>query len=85
MRKHRQKDKGATAPNAGPKVQGEGDYEAARRYRDELERFVRSADIERAAREARPRDEREAEDLAEAEAEGKSHARPPSPKGKEGA
>ena len=40
------------------KVQGEGDYEAARRYRSDVENIVRTADIERASRDAAPRDER---------------------------
>jgi hypothetical protein len=78
----RKQDKGTATPSAGTDVQGEGDYKAARRYRDELERFVRSADIERAAREAEPRDEGEAEDLAAAEAEGRSHAKSAGPTGK---
>jgi len=36
------------------KVQGEGDYEAARRYDSSVHKFVQRADIERAARAAAP-------------------------------
>ena len=53
------------------KLQGEGDYEAARRYDGAVRRFVSRADVEGAARAAAPRDEREAKELAEAEAIGR--------------
>jgi hypothetical protein len=58
-------------------IQGEGDYEAARRYRRAVEGFVHTQDIEAAARAAAPRDEHEAKELAAAEAAGRSHARQP--------
>ena len=57
------------------KVQGEGDYESARRYRKDVEDFVKNADIEKAARDAEPDNEREAEELERAEEIGKSHAK----------
>ena len=57
------------------KVQGEGDYESARRYRKDVEDFVKNADIEQAARDAEPDDEQEAEELERAEEIGKSHAK----------
>jgi hypothetical protein len=60
-------------------IQGEGDYEAARRYRDGVEKFVHNADIEAAARAAAPHDEREAKEMAAAEALGRSHANEPKP------
>lgn len=44
--------RGAAAKGNG--VQGEGDYEAARRYQADVGRYVRSANIERAARAAAP-------------------------------
>jgi len=58
-----------SAPDAPRRdaVQGEGDYQAAREYRRDVEHFVGSADIERAARAAAPRDETEAADLEAAE------------------
>jgi hypothetical protein len=55
----------------GGSVQGEGDYQAAREYRRGVEEYVRTADIERAARAAAPRDEREAAELEAAEQEGR--------------
>ena len=54
-----------------PQVQGEGDYEGARRYRDDVEKFVATADIEKAARRAAPRDQREAAELNAAEETGR--------------
>lgn len=56
-----------TAAAARDQVQGEGDYEAAHRYRQSVETFVRSADIEQAARNAAPRSETERRDMATAE------------------
>jgi hypothetical protein len=60
----------------GHGVQGEGDYEAARRYEADVGHFVRSANIERAARAAAPQNEDEARELAEAEAAGRQRAKP---------
>lgn len=56
------------------KVQGEGDYDAARRYRKDVERFVGQNDTEELAREAQPESIAEADELEKAEAEGRSHA-----------
>lgn len=64
------------APAAGP-VQGEGDYEAARRYRGKVEKYVQTADIEQAARDAAPRDAREAAQMSAAEAAGRKGAKHP--------
>jgi hypothetical protein len=36
------------------KIQGEGDYEGARRYRRGVEQYVKTADIDRAAHDAQP-------------------------------
>lgn len=55
----------------GDAVQGEGDYQAAREYRRGVEEYVRTADIERAARAAAPRNEGEAAELEAAEQEGR--------------
>jgi hypothetical protein len=54
-------------------LQGEGNYAAAQRYRDELERFVKTTDIDKAAQDAAPRNQREAEDMAAAETKGLEH------------
>ncbi|MBV9346088.1 MAG: hypothetical protein JO341_14805 [Gammaproteobacteria bacterium] len=56
-------------------VQGEGDYESARRYDRDVKRYVKTADVERAAREAEPRSEEEAEDLEAAEDVGRSRGK----------
>ena len=70
--------RGAPAPRQedahGDSVQGEGDYQAAREYRRGVEEYVQSADIERAARAAAPRNEREAAELEAAEQEARRGA-----------
>jgi hypothetical protein len=57
------------------KVHGEGDYEAARRYRQRSENYVAHGDAEQAARDAAPKSSREAEDMKAAEAAGKKRAK----------
>ena len=57
------------------KIQGEGDYESARRYRRDVEDYVKNADIDKAAREAEPDSPEEARELEQAEEIGKSHAK----------
>jgi hypothetical protein len=59
----------------GSDVQGEGNYRAARRYRQSVESFVGSHDIEKAARAAAPRNRAEAKEMSRAESVGRSHAR----------
>jgi len=61
---------------AGNGIQGEGDYEAARRYRAGAERYAHTADVRRAAREAAPHSEAEAEELERAEAVGRARGKP---------
>jgi hypothetical protein len=58
-----------------PGVQGEGDYEAARRYRKEVKDYVDSADIDKAAHDAAPRSPDEQREMDEAEREGRSHSK----------
>ncbi|MFO1468653.1 MAG: hypothetical protein U1F35_19780 [Steroidobacteraceae bacterium] len=70
--------KPATPPSEAQgenKVQGEGDYEAARRYRDKTRRFIDSGQVEEAAEEAEPHSESEADDMRRAEDEGLKHRR----------
>ena len=62
-------------PDNGHGVQGEGDYEAGRRYRASAESYVRSADVAAAARAAEPRTESEAEELELAEEAGRYRAK----------
>ncbi len=63
------------ANNDRPNVQGEGDYEAARRYRKEVGDFVDKADIDKAAHEAAPKSSDEQREMDEAERVGKSHSK----------
>jgi hypothetical protein len=58
-----------------PKVQGEGDYEATRRYRKRTEQFLENNDVEQVAEQAAPEDADEAEELESAEQAGKSRAK----------
>ncbi len=61
--------------SANGKVQGEGDYEAARRHRESLQRFVKSGQVEKAARDAEPATPVEEEALFNAEREGEQHSK----------
>ena len=61
--------------NRDPKIQGEGDYESARRYRKDVERFVAENDTEELAREAAPHSEQEADEMLDAEREGRSRSK----------
>ena len=65
----------AGARGSGADVQGEGNYDATRRYDRSTREFVQSGQVDDAARAAQPRDEREAEELRRAEDVGRSHAR----------
>ena len=59
--------------NPQSKVQGEGDYESARRFREDEERFLKNADVPELAKRAAPRSKEEAEELKKAEEVGRSH------------
>jgi hypothetical protein len=56
-------------------VQGEGDYEAGRRYDKASRDFAESGRVEPAAHDAAPESEQEAKELDRAEQEGKSHSK----------
>ena len=58
-----------------PNIQGEGDYEAARRHRKRVDEYLENNDVEKAAIRAAPQTAEEAEDLEAAEAAGKERAR----------
>jgi hypothetical protein len=60
-------------------IQGEGDYEAAKHYNEAQKKFVESGGVEKAAQEAEPKSEKEADDLARAEAKGRSRAKEEDP------
>ena len=62
-------------PEDKSKVQGEGDYEAARRF-DKAEReFVKSGKVDEGARKAPPESAEVARDMEQAEEIGKSHSK----------
>ena len=56
-------------------VQGEGDYEAGRRYDQAAREFAKSGKVEPAARDAAPGSMEEAEKMQQAEEVGKSHSK----------
>ena len=64
-----------TVADKSGKVQGEGDYEAARRYDKSAQDFARSGKVAEAARKAKPHDPKEAEELKRAEEIGKSRSK----------
>jgi len=59
----------------GQQVQGEGDYEAGRRYDKAAREFAESGKVEPAARDAAPDSAEEAEQMQQAEEAGKSHSK----------
>jgi hypothetical protein len=62
-------------PRGNDTVQGEGDYEAARRYRQEVTDFVAKADVDALARAAAPSSAKEARDLALAQDRGRDRSK----------
>lgn len=61
------------------KVQGEGDYESARKYDQGVREFAQSGRVADAARAAAPRDEQEQRELEEAEKAGRQRAKEEDP------
>ncbi|MBC2730520.1 hypothetical protein [Thiobacillus sp.] len=66
-----------------PRIQGEGDYDSAKKYDEQARSFAESGKVEQAARAAAPRNAQEQEDMQRAEREGRSHAKG-DPKGERG-
>lgn len=62
-------------PGSKGKVQGEGDYEAARRYEEKMRDHVQNHDIEQEARDAEPASPGEEREMEQAEESGKSRAK----------
>lgn len=60
-------------------LQGEGNYDAARRYDKAQREFVESGQVDDAARNAAPKNADEAEQLRRAEQDGKSRAKEEDP------
>ncbi len=68
-----QNGKDGRTPDAD--IQGEGNYDAARRYDQSAEKFAKSGQVEQAARDAAPKTEQDRQALTDAEAQGKQHAK----------
>lgn len=66
--------KNATERN--DEMQGEGNYTAAKEYDDATREFVKAGKVDKAAKNAKPRNEQEEREMLEAEEKGRSHARP---------
>lgn len=62
-------------PQTESSVQGEGDYRSAKKYNQSAHEFAESGKVEQAARNAAPRDNAEKNEMSQAEAEGRSHAK----------
>ena len=62
-------------PTATQNIQGEGDYESARKFRNDTEKFLKGADVPELARRAAPKSKEEAEELQQAEDAGRSHSK----------
>jgi len=74
------KQHAAANPNGNPKGEyGEGNYAASRDYNQRTKEFIDAGRVEEAAQDAHPRDEVEAEEMAEAERQGKSRAKEDDP------
>jgi hypothetical protein len=56
-------------------VHGEGNYQATRDYNERTKDYLQSADVEKDAKKAAPRDESEARAMQQAEQKGKQHAK----------
>jgi hypothetical protein len=67
MSEPNQKQPGTPSAVPDAKVQGEGDYRAARRHREEAEEFISHHDVEKLAKQAAPQSALEARELALAE------------------
>ena len=59
----------------GGQVEGEGSYSATRNYQKNIGEYLKDADVEKDAENAKPRSEAEARDLEQAEQEGKKHSK----------
>ena len=80
--KRTQQQAGAASANAGRGQQqggkgefGEGNYAVSRAYDEGVARHLATHDVEREAREAAPRNRREAEDMERAEETGRARGR----------
>jgi Protein of unknown function (DUF2934) len=65
----------STQSDNSPAIQGEGDYEAARRYRERLTEFARNADVEGLAKSASVVSAKDAREYALAEESARSRSK----------
>jgi hypothetical protein len=66
---------GQSSEDRSSPIEGEGSYTAARRHRKSVEDFVEEGRVDEAAQDAAPDSAEEADELRQAEDEGRSHAR----------
>jgi hypothetical protein len=59
----------------GGKVQGEGDYESAKKFDDAEASFAKSGRVDQAARDAEPKSQAEADEMTKAENAGRSRSK----------
>ena len=57
------------------KEHGEGNYEATRDYNERTKDFIESGKVDEAAARSKPKNEKEAREMREAEEAGKSHSK----------
>ena len=67
-------------PSNDKDLQGEGNYDATRRYDKAAHEFAQSGKVDEAARAAEPGSTEEAEELKRAEDAGKSHSKGDDPR-----
>lgn len=63
--------------NRQNEMQGEGNYTAAKEYDDATSNFVKSGKVDKAARDAKPKNDQEAREMLEAEETGRARAKSP--------
>jgi hypothetical protein len=56
---------------------GEGSYEGARKYQDNIKSYLKDADVKSDAEAAKPESPQQAAELKKAEEEGRSHSKAP--------
>ena len=68
----KQKTPSTNRPN---EMQGEGNYTAAKEYDDATSNFVKAGKVDKAARDAKPRNAQEEREMLEAEESGRARAK----------
>jgi hypothetical protein len=74
MSEHDNERSRESRPDGAP-LQGEGDYQASRRYRERLGEFIEKADVDALAHDAAPASAQQARDLALAEERGRDRSK----------